>query len=143
MVNMAEAFGALDRGLIDMYSTSLDLQVRLGIPDVNKFVIDHPFYQSNTTIIINLDAWNNLPDHLQKLIMDTYFDFETKFIDGAYKGVIVGTEAFKKAGAEFIKFSDADAKRYLDLAYSVEAAKWLEKLPDSAPEFLKMVKAIQ
>jgi len=143
VVNMSEAFGALDRGLIDMYATSLDLQARLGIPDVNKFVIDHPFYQSNTTIIINKKSFESLPDHLQKLIMDTYFDFEQKFIDGAYAGVTVGTAAFKKAGAEFIKFSDTDAQLFLDLAYSAESEKWLEKLPQSAPVFLKMVKALQ
>ena len=143
VVNMSEAFGALDRGLIDMYATSLDLQARLGIPDVNKFVIDHPFYQSNTTIIINKKSFESLPDHLQKLIMDTYLDFEQNFIDGAYNGVVVGAEAFEKAGAEFIKFSDADAQRFLDLAYSAESKKWLEKLPQNAPIFLKMVKALQ
>ncbi|MBU2609079.1 MAG: TRAP transporter substrate-binding protein DctP [Chloroflexi bacterium] len=143
VVNMPEAFGALDRGLIQMYSTSIDLQANLGIPEVNKFVIDHPFYQSNTTIIINLDAWNSLPDHLQKLVMDTYLDFEQQFIDGAYDGVVVGAKKFEDAGAEFVKFSDAEAKRFLDLAYSAESAKWLEKLPDSAPGFLKMVNAIQ
>jgi len=143
VVNMSEAFGALDRGLIDMYATSLDLQARLGIPDVNKFVIDHPFYQSNTTIIINKKSFESLPDHLQKLIMDTYLDFEQNFIDGAYAGVTVGAAAFEKAGAEFIKFSDADAQRFLDLAYSAESEKWLEKLPQNAPIFLKMVKALQ
>jgi TRAP-type C4-dicarboxylate transport system substrate-binding protein len=143
VINMSEAFGALDRGMIEVYVTSIDLQARLGVPDVNKFVLDHPFYQSNTTIIINKKSWNSLPGHLQKLIMDTYLDFEQNFIDGAYAGVIAGKKAFKKAGAEFVKFSDAEAQRFLDLAYSVESKKWLKRLPKSAPVFLKMVKAIQ
>ncbi len=142
VISMPEAFGALERGMINIYCSSIDTQSKLGVAEVSKFVLDHPFYQSNTTIIINLDSWNSLPEHLKKLITDTYLDFEPQFIEGAYAGVIVGKKAFADEGAEFIKFSPADEKKFYDITYAAEAEAKIKELPDTGPEFLKLVKAM-
>jgi len=92
---------------------------------------------------MNLDRWNSLSGNLQKLVEDTYVEYEPKFIEASAKGIIDAKKKFLEAGVEFISFSAADAERFLDITYEAESQKYLEELPDTSPEYLKLVKAIK
>jgi hypothetical protein len=50
---------------------------------------------------------------------------------------------FRDAGAKFVTFSSQDAERYYNLAYEAEAEVRVKEMPNTAPQFLKMVKAIK
>jgi hypothetical protein len=59
------------------------------------------------------------------------------------KGLVDAKKTFEEAGVEVITFSPADAERFLDIAYGSEAQKYLAEMPDTAPEYLKLVGAIK
>jgi len=139
---MANAYGGLERGTFVLYNTAIDLMVALSVHEVVKFLIDHPVYRSNITMPMNIDSWNKLPPHLQKLMTDTYVEFEPKFIEVCRKDQQRGRTKFAEAGVQFIKFSSSDAEYYVDIAYEAEIEAMIKQMPDTAPKFLKLVKAI-
>jgi len=143
IIKTADAYGALDQKMIDAYCYSLDGALSYSLQEVVPYTLEHSFYRSNTNIPMNLNRWNNLPKHLQKLIEDTYLDFEPKFIAASAKGIIDAKKKFQEAGVEFISFSAADAEKFLDTAYGAEAEVKIKEMPDTAPEYLKLVKAIK
>jgi len=114
----------------------------LSVHEVVKYLIDQPVYRSNITIAMNGDSWNQLPDHLKKLMQDTYVEYEPKFIEVCRKDLERGRKTFKDAGVELIKFSAADAERFVEMAYKAETEAKIKEMPDTAPKFLKLVKAI-
>jgi len=139
---MADAYSGLERGTFELYNTAIDLMVSLSVHEVVKYIIDHPVYRSNINIPMNGDSWNKLPPHLQKLMTDTYIEFEPKFIEVCRKDQQRGRTKFQEAGVQFIKFSSSDAEYYVDVAYSSEIEAMIKQMPDTAPKFLKLVKAI-
>jgi len=143
IIKNADAYTALDTGMIDAYAYSLDGAKSYSLNEVTKYLLVPALYRSNSNITMNLGAWNNLPKHLQKLILDVYKEYEPKFTEIKRKGLVDAKKTFEETGVEIIEFSPADAERFLDIAYSSEAQKYLEEIPDSAPEYLKLVKAIK
>lgn len=142
VIKMEDAYTGLERGTFDLYSTAIDLLVSLSIHEVAKYIVDHPIYKTNSTMIVNLDAWNKLPKPLQKLLNDAYLEYEPTLIRGSVEAVNKAIQAFKDKKVEFIKFSPEDAKWFLDIAYSSEAEDQIKRMPETGPKFLKMVKAI-
>lgn len=142
VIKMEDAYTGLERGTFDLYCTSIDLLVSLSIHEVAKCIIDHPFYKTNTTMVVNLDTWNKLPQHLQKLLKDAYIEQEPTLTKGSVEGVNKGIQSFKDKKVEFVKFSAEDAKWFLGLAYSSEAEAQTKTMAETGPKFLKMVKAI-
>jgi len=142
VIKMADAYGGLERGTFELYNTAIDLMASLSIHEVAKYLIDHPVYRSNINITMNGDSWNKLPPHLQKLMTDTYAEFEPKFTEVCRADLKRGRTKFQDAGVQLIKFSDSDAEYFVDLAYSSEIALKIKEMPDTAPTFLRLVKAI-
>ena len=67
---------------------------------------------------MNLDSWNQLPPHLQDLVMDVVIELEPEQRD---RDAAKDEEYFQKfldAGVQPIEFSPADAKWFLDTAYN-------------------------
>ena len=142
VIKMEDAYTGLDRGTFDAYSTAIGLGVTLGIMDVCKFVLDHPIYRSNTTIIMNADVYDKLPAELKKVIDDTYLEFEPKLIAACEKEIGEGKQKFMDRKVQFIKFSAADEAKYMNISYSSESEAQLKAVPDTGTAYLKMVKAI-
>jgi TRAP-type C4-dicarboxylate transport system substrate-binding protein len=143
IIKSSDAYSALDRGMIDAYSFSLEGAKSYSLQEVVPYVLDHPLYRSNTNLPMNLAKWKKLPPHLQKLIMDVYEEFVPVFIKASAKGLIDAKKVFQKAGVKFITFSPSDAERFISIAYGAEAQKYLKEIPGTAPEYLKLVGAIK
>jgi TRAP-type C4-dicarboxylate transport system substrate-binding protein len=129
--------------MIDAFVISLDGAKSYSLNEVVKYALEHALYRSNANIAMNPDTWNKLPEHLQKLILDVYVEFEPTFTEIKIKGLVDAKKAFQESGVEFISFSPADAERFMAIAYESEAQKYLAEIPDTATEYLKLVKAIK
>lgn len=113
----SEVYTAMERGVVDGYGWSYGGITDFGWHEVTKYVIDQPFFSANTSILINADVWNGLPqdvrDELEKIGQDleawadTFMDKQNAKEDSLLKGLGLG----------FIKFSDADSQRFMKLAY--------------------------
>ena len=143
IIKSDDAYTALDTGMIDAYSYSLDGAKSYSLHEVTKYLLEPALYRSNSNIAMNPDAWNKLPPHLQKLILDVYIEFEPKFTEVKLKGLVDAKKTFEEAGVEVITFSAADAEKFISISYAAEADKYLKEMPDTATEYLKLVKAIK
>ena len=135
----SESYTALERGLVDAWLYPAGSAIPLGIYEITKYVIDHPFWADYVGMILNIKKWNSLPEHLQKVLQDTLREMapelgrmnneaEAKYINMA-----------KDAGVKFIKFSPEDAKWFLDTIYGA-TWKWrIEAQPETATKIKQLI----
>ncbi len=126
--------GVID-GIVDVYSAYVPDERWEGAP----YVIDHPFYNGGTAMIMNLDSWNKLPQHLQDLMMEVKIEGEAYWAEEYKTQTLEQIETMRENGVEFIKFSPADAKWYLDLAYQAEWDYYMEKDPVNTAKLKALV----
>lgn len=128
----AEIYPGLDRGVIDGVMDPVSPAWQSKLHEVVNYVIPYSFFNSNAINVMNLDSWNKLPDNLKKTLMEAQKATEKSV---RAKLVAQNEELYQKiinAGVKPIKFSDADAKWYVEQAFSsawadVEKMLGLEK----------------
>ncbi|MFC1902573.1 TRAP transporter substrate-binding protein DctP [Chloroflexota bacterium] len=119
-VNIAvpDTYSALEQGIVDGFGQPIPVAWGMRWTEKCEYLIDHEFYNQNGQILINLDVWNKLPKHLQDLMKEAAAEQERLTWDFFEELIAKQRVEMKDAGVQFIKFSPADAKYYLDLAYS-------------------------
>ena len=83
--------------------------------EIVKYQIDHPYYKVGVRLLMNLDTWNRLPPHLQKLVLDIMPEVERVAV-ARHARRREGREELIKQGVTFIKWSPEDAKKFYELA---------------------------
>ena len=129
----SESYTALERGVVDAFSTPADTQISYGVYEGVNFAIDHPYFVCNTVFIMNLNTWNGLSERNKKLILDTYAEMEPELIKLHREMIAEYKQKMKDSGIEFIRFSPDDAKRFTDMAYKAEWERVTAQYPDVAP----------
>jgi TRAP-type C4-dicarboxylate transport system substrate-binding protein len=135
----AEAYSALERGVVDglgwTYAGTLDY----GFPEVAKYVLDQPFYSLNSAILMNRATWERLPEDARKRLDEIAVDFEGA-VEKYYADYISEEDARVKAkGAQFVRFSPEGAKRFNGLAYEAGWSEFLSKNPVSGPKIKELL----
>jgi len=118
LIAVPDWYTSLDRGVVDAQSAPLTFIPDMSFHEVIRYVIDYPLFPANPVAgMVNLKVWNNIPEHLQNLMSNTWAEMEPQF--GAFQ-----REQIEKArkfaldkGVEFIKFSTEDEKWYLNTSY--------------------------
>lgn len=140
-VDTAETYTALERGIVQGFGWPL-----IGAADLNwdtkaPFCLDHGFWPANNAcILFNPQSWSNkLSDNQRNAILKATAEYEMGkmvpyFLDVQAKerGILEGR------GMTFFKFSDADAKAFLDLADQVEWDALKADSPDKFDEVRKL-----
>jgi TRAP-type C4-dicarboxylate transport system substrate-binding protein len=138
-ISAGDTYTALERGTVGGFGWPNMGPRQRGWLEVVKNVIDLPFYGSNNiTAVMNLDKWNKLPKDVQDQIVSV----TTKFEESMYNHFVSATDKewaeLDKAGVNRIKFSEAENKKYIDLAYQVEWDNLAQKVPDIIVELKKV-----
>jgi len=138
-ISAGDTYTALERGTVGGFGWPNMGPRQRGWLEVVKNVIDLPFYGSNNiTAVMNLDKWNKLPKDVQDQIVSV----TTKFEESMYNHFVSATDKewaeLDKAGVNRIKFSEAENKKYIDLAYQVEWDNLAQKVPDLIVELKKV-----
>ena len=138
-ISAGDTYTALERGTVGGFGWPNMGPRQRGWLEVVKNVIDLPFYGSNNiTAVMNLDKWNKLPKDVQDQIVSV----TTKFEESMYNHFVSATDKewaeLDKAGVNRIKFSEAENKKYIDLAYQVEWDNLAKKVPDLIVELKKV-----
>ena len=134
---MADVYTALDTGVYDGFGTNPPVWVANSLPEVCDYMLDAGFYYTNMVSIMCLDTYQNLPDHLQKVIDDTYLEFEPEMAKRCQQ---IQDEALNKLreSMEFISFSKEDKEKFLDIVYAAQAKRLVEEVaPKYGPKLLK------
>ena len=103
-------------------------------------MVFHGFYQPCQYILVNLDKWNGLPEHLQALLtkhtdMMAHYNIEKK--QELLKEELA---AFKEAGMQFIDLGPVEGAKFRKQADDALAEAITEKAPEESKIILKMIK---
>ncbi|MCW5689624.1 MAG: TRAP transporter substrate-binding protein DctP [Pseudolabrys sp.] len=135
----ADVYSALERGVVDglgwTYAGTLDY----GFPEVAKYVIDHPFYSINSTIILSKAAWDKIPQDQRAQLDQIAADFEVA-VAKYYEDYCKDEDARLKAkGVSFIKFSPEGVAKFESAAYDAGWAEFLAKNPTDGEKIKKLL----
>jgi TRAP-type transport system periplasmic protein len=122
-----EIFTGLERKVVDGYGWTYTGIDTLGLTEVTKYVIDHPFYSLDTVVLMNKGVWDKLTPDLQKALTEVAEETERRHSAYMAASLKKEDEKLKKAGIEFIRFSPADAERYVRTAYDAGWKDFAEK----------------
>jgi TRAP-type C4-dicarboxylate transport system substrate-binding protein len=112
-----DVYQALERGVVDGFMWPL-VSIRLwGWQEVSKYVVGPPFYKVSHPLLMNANTWDKLPKHIQAVLMEALRLEVIAIDDRTVEEINNEYKELKKAGMEIIKFSPADEKKYLDMAY--------------------------
>ena len=128
-----ELYTALERGVVDGYGWPVHGIFDLGWQEKTKFRVDPGFYSSETSLVMNLNAWNKLSPAQKAFLTKQGLDLEAR--NEEWKKF--NDEEMKKqaaAGIQTISFDPATNKAYLDKAYEVAWAAVIKQSPEHGPK---------
>ncbi len=139
-IDYSEAYTALEHGTVDGWAMTIVGNMGYGFHEVEKYVLDYKFLSADFSVLVNLDTWNSLPEHLQILLDETKAEVEKDF-DARY-GELADEEwqAMLDYGMEPIPVSPEDAAWLDKVCYDSEWAYLLEVLPpDLGPQIQQLL----
>jgi TRAP-type C4-dicarboxylate transport system substrate-binding protein len=137
-ISPADTYTGLERGTVEGFGWPLMGARDKGWTEVCKHIIDHPFYNQNTLVLMNLDSWNAIPKRIRKKMLKLTAEFEHDMVAHFEKAIAAEWKKLDAIGVKRIKFSPAEAKTYLDAAYGVEWEELKKKVPDLIPKLKKV-----
>jgi len=138
-VQFGETYTALQRGVVDGFGWPTIGPREWGWLEYVKNVIDIPFYaRQNTFVLVNLDVWNKLPKMVQDKLLAITIKYESEMKAYFEKEIDKEKKEMDKLGVKRIKFSVADAKKYVDTANDA----FLEDLEKKVPEEVKTLRKL-
>jgi TRAP-type C4-dicarboxylate transport system substrate-binding protein len=137
-ISMTETYTALKQGTVEGTGWPLMGARYLGWTEICKYIIDHPFYNQNITILMNYSSWLRLPRALQEKIQNLTAWYEPYMVGYFDSSIATEWKEVQKIGVKRIRFSSPDAKLYLDAAYDAEWRALEEKVPDLVPHLRRV-----
>ena len=139
-VNMkpSDVYTALERGIVDGYGWAYLGVKDFGWYEVSKYVIDHPFYSLDTSILFNKKVWDGLPADIRAELEKIGIELEVAVEKRREQENVKEDKILKNVGMEFITFPDSVAKTYVEAAYT---ERW-KKLMSKSPELGKKLRAL-
>ena len=134
-----DIYTALERNVIDGYILPAETIRDFGLIKPSKYMVFPGFYQPCQYILVNLDKWKALPDHLKALLTEqtekmAHFNIEDK-------QVLLKEElsAFKKEGMQFIELGPVEGPRFKKAADDALAAAISQKAPQETKKIMEMI----
>lgn len=134
-----EVYTALERGVVDGFMWPAGLIRDWGWEKITKYVVQPGVYNGANVIVINKKKWDEIPDDLQKLLIEVEDEAARFAKQRALDLVKNEVEALKKMGIEYIELPSAEAKKLIDAAYSSLWDVIIEKSPVNGPKLREMV----
>lgn len=136
----AEAYPALERGVVDYWiTTPTSLVFQIGAQELIKYAVDYGFYQDATAYLFNLDTWNKIPPHLQKLLQDVHKEVQKEALADFTARTEAANQTLKEAGVEFVKWSEEDGKWFIDTIYDFVWNEIITRDPEIGKQFYKLM----
>jgi TRAP-type transport system periplasmic protein len=138
-IQPSEVYTALERGVVDGFGFPLVGARDFGWTQVVKYIIEHPFYLVDNSILMNLNAWNNLPKPVQDRIEEITVKYEPEMVATCERLRQEEWIALAKVGVKKIAFSPEEAEKYVSMAYKARWEQVAEKVPkDLLPKLKQM-----
>lgn len=135
-----EAYGALEKGVIDAAPWTT-----IGITDLKwnkflKYMVEPSFYSTDLGIIVNLDRWNSLSAEARDVLQSVAIEWEEKSHNERQAEIADYKKAYIDGGMQFVSHSETGGANYLKLAYDSVWARATERMTDkgSAEDVAKL-----
>ncbi|MDD5702643.1 MAG: TRAP transporter substrate-binding protein DctP [Dehalococcoidales bacterium] len=120
-----EIYMAMDRKVIDGYTTAWSYVLAIKLYEVSKYCIwDPPVGIGGPTIVMSKQAWDSLPTDIQEIIDQVIIDYKTEVKNFYADKDDIGFESLKKTGMDVYTLSDAEKARFKQVADTV-AQQWV------------------
>ncbi|MFC1918332.1 TRAP transporter substrate-binding protein DctP, partial [Chloroflexota bacterium] len=137
-----DAYTSIQKGVLDGLHWAPETVFRWKIHEVIKYKtrVDFGAIGSNA-LIMNMDVWNEMPDDIQKTVLQLGQDFVVHEYQQIMADDATYNEAFKEAGVVLNSMSDADLAKIKAYASEVEttqgapALKFLKIARELAPKW--------
>jgi TRAP-type C4-dicarboxylate transport system substrate-binding protein len=116
-VDVPEVYTALERGTVDGLGWP-----SLGVMDLSwdnflKYRIDPGYFQTDLSILINLDKWNALSDEARQILQDTAIAWEAESFELLQAKRAEEDAEMQKRGMQVVTLPPDAAEAYLNAAY--------------------------
>ncbi len=127
-----EIYGALEKGIVDaaVYGP-LATQYELGFHEITKYVAMPPMASEGDEAIVNIDAWNKLPDDLKMLLKLSIAEHAERLAAIYRYESETALESFIKKGAKVSIMPESERMKLTALGWKV-VDKYAAKDPDFA-----------
>ena len=128
-VNVPEVYTALERGTVDGLGWP-----SIGVMDLSwdkflKYRIDPGYFQTDLSILVNLDKWNALSEEAKQLLQDTAIEWEQESYELLQAQRAEEDAEMKKRGMQVVELAPAAAEAYLNAAYDEAWSRLKERDP--------------
>jgi TRAP-type C4-dicarboxylate transport system substrate-binding protein len=124
----------MERGVAQGAANSVEGASSFSYWEVVPYWIDHGDENINHYLLVNLDQFNGLPSHLQKLLLDTRMEMEPELQAITVKAQDDAKAALRANGMEPITFSAEDALWFANQNYDARWAEAVERYGDLVAE---------
>jgi TRAP-type transport system periplasmic protein len=128
-VNVPEVYTALERGTVDGLGWP-----SIGVMDLSwdkflKYRIDPGYFQTDLSILVNLDRWNALSDEAKKILQDAAIAWEQESYELLQAQRAEEDAEMTKRGMQVVELEPEAAKAYLSAAYEEAWSRLKERDP--------------
>ncbi|MFZ7112580.1 MAG: TRAP transporter substrate-binding protein DctP [Desulfatiglandales bacterium] len=134
-----DIYTAMERGVVDGYMWPAGLIRDWGWQEVTKYVVTPGVYNGANVVLISKRKWDQMPDYLQKLLIETEDRAAHYAKERSVDLVEKEFEEYKKLGIQFIDLSPAEAKKFKDAAYDSLWEIIIQKSPENGKKLKEMV----
>ena len=130
----SEVYQALQRGVVDAAEwTTLTVNYGFGLHEVTQYLI-MPSYSGGATYdwVVNLEAWNALPEDLQQLINAALTEVSYTYWMKVKARETQVLQELEEKGMEIIYWSDEDMRKLEEARMQVVAETYTEDSPEYA-----------
>jgi len=141
-----ECYEALARGTLDAAEhTPAAMMKDMGIHEVTKYIIDPMPHQPYTVInyIANMDAWNELPAHLQEIVFTATRYSATRLHEKSHMDELAAYAFFEEQGMIRIMWSAEEQAKLIDVAMELwrkdyaEGSDYTKRTIKSVVDYMK------
>lgn len=133
-MSMYEAFDALQKGTLDVFSTTLESYESVKFNEVTPHRLGPSIIQWVTAWVVTSSAYNSLPKDLQDVLVSSFRDAEAAYFDG-YAQMLVDINAkLKTKGVSFTNLPESEVQKIQTMLGPI----WEDKIKQFP--FMKQVK---
>jgi TRAP-type C4-dicarboxylate transport system substrate-binding protein len=138
-ISSSETYTAVDTGMVDGFHwVRSEVFLNFGLQEVTKYMIDPGFLRSGGFVMINLDKWEELPERIQKIMLDEADAAERDWLPRWGPLLEAPAVQIAEAGVERIRFSPADSKRWVESIYKYGWEDLIKISPVYGPRLMKL-----
>jgi len=127
-VSPPELYGALEKGVIDAISGSLDWGDRFGLKEVSEYLILAHFNSGSGIVTINLDSVKKLSPADRDVLFQVGRDYSFQYAQAAYQSLDKLIAGYKKAGVKVKEFPEAERAKWRDSSETKIIEAWLDQV---------------